>query len=286
MKILYVNNFKGVDYLNDLIFHGGRKLFGENLIESNHAYYMYDNLNPNDRNQLYGHGFTVTSNLAMINIDRNNLSEKISDHYFDLIFYGSIHRDNTYLDLVLKSYKKNEIIFLDGEDVLDVIEPLTHKGIYFKREMIEYNYKNPTIPISFAFPEELLIVEEPKKEQLLAKLTTAENGYLFYDQNEYYNEFKKSYFALTKKKAGWDCMRHYEIILNGALPLMKDFHELPKLTMVHWDRNLLKESIELFWSYRMESGQGNYNEIRSKFIEHAKKDLTTKAMFNYILEKI
>jgi hypothetical protein len=287
MKILYVNNFKGVDYLNDLIFHGGRKLFGENLIESNHAYYMYDNLNPNDRNQLYGHGFTVTSNLAMINIDRNNLSEKISDHYFDLIFYGSIHRDNTYLDLVLKSYKKNEIIFLDGEDELDVIEPLTHKGIYFKREMIEYNYKNPTIPISFAFPEELLIVEEPKKEQLLAKLTTAENGYLFYDQNEYYNEFKKSYFALTKKKAGWDCMRHYEIILNGALPLMKDFHELPKLTMVHWDRNLLKESIELFWSYRMENRQDNYyNEIRSKFIEHAKKDLTTKAMFNYILEKI
>jgi hypothetical protein len=277
----------GVDYLNDVIFHGGRKLFGENLVDSTFAYYMYDNLDPNIRYGLYGHGFTVTSNLPLIDIDRNNIEEKIRDHYYDLIIYGSIHRDQSYLDLVLATYKKNEIVVLDGEDELNIIESLTNKTRYFKREILEYNHKYPVIPISFAFPEELIVNEESEKVQLVARLTTAQNGRLFGTQEDYYEEFKKSYFALTMKKAGWDCMRHYEIVMSGALPVMKDLHELPKLTMIHWDRKLLRECIDFFWHFRMNNGQDNhYNDIRNRLLEHAKKDLTTTAMFKYILENI
>jgi hypothetical protein len=41
----------------------------------------------------------------------------------------------------------------------------------------------------------------------------------FYNtEEEYYNEYKKSYFAITTKKCGWDCMRHYEILANGCIP--------------------------------------------------------------------
>lgn len=287
MKILYINNFIGVDYLNDVIFHGGRKLLGENLVDSTFAYYMYDNLEYDTKYRLYGHGFTVTGNLPLIDIDRENIPKKISDHYYDLIFYGSIHRDKSYLDLVLKAYKRNEIVVLDGEDELDIIHDLTNKTKYFKREILEYNYKYPTIPISFAFPEELLFKEQVEKDQLVAKLTMAQNGRIFSKQEDYYHEFNRSYFALTKKKAGWDCMRHYEIVMSGALPLMKDLHELPKLTMIHWDRNLLKEVIEFFWHFRVDNGQNpHYFDIRNRFIEHAKKDLTTTAMFNYVLSKI
>jgi hypothetical protein len=287
MKILYINNFNSVDYLNDVIFHGGRKLFGSNCVDSTYAYYMYDNLDPNTKHCLYGRGFTVTCNLPIINVDRDNISQKISDRFYDLIIYGSIHRDRSYIETVLKSYKKNEIVFLDGEDGFELQSNLIGKGIYFKREMIEYNYKLPTLPISFAFPIELIRNTSIVKEQMVAKFTSAQNGYCFGDQEEYYNEYRKSYFGLTKKKAGWDCMRHYEIVLSGSVPVMKDLHELPKMTMVHWDRELLKMAVELFWSFRMNGLQDReYNDIRDAFINHAKNDLSTEAMFKYILNQI
>jgi hypothetical protein len=287
MKILYINNFKSLDYLNDVIFHGGRKLFGSDLVDSTYAYYMYDNIDYNTKCNLYGRGFTVTGNLPIIEVDRDNIVEKISDHFYDLIIYGSIHRDNSYIKTVLNYYKKNEIVFLDGEDGFELQLSLIGKGVYFKREMIEYNHKFPTLPISFAFPIELMRDTDIVKEQIIAKFTSAQNGYYFDTQEEYYNEYRKSYFGLTKKKAGWDCMRHYEILLSGAIPVMKDLHEIPKLTMVHWDRELLKIAVELFWNFRMDGLQDReYNDIRSAFINHAKNDLNTESMFRYILNQL
>ena len=32
----------------------------------------------------------------------------------------------------------------------------------------------------------------------------------------------ESYFGSTKKKAGWDCMRHYEIVASGAVPFFDE----------------------------------------------------------------
>ena len=37
-----------------------------------------------------------------------------------------------------------------------------------------------------------------------------------------------SWFGLTCKKGGWDCLRHYEIIAAGALLLFKDYNLKPK----------------------------------------------------------
>ncbi len=287
MKILYINNFAGVDYLNDVIFHGARTVYGEDVVESTHAFYMYDTLDLQVKSQLYGQGFTVTKLLPEVLVDREDIPQKIQDHFYDLVIYGSIHRDSSYLDLVLKSYKKNEIVILDGEDELYIREDLTTRGVYFKRELVDYNKEAPTLPISFAFPKELLIQEVSDKDQLVAKFTSAQNGYLFSTQEEYYQEFKNSYFGLTRKKAGWDCMRHYEIVMNGTLPLFKDLNQLPELTMVHWDRVLLQKCLDLFWEFRVGDGQiENYLALRSEILQHASSNLTTEAMFKYILEKL
>ena len=37
--------------------------------------------------------------------------------------------------------------------------------------------------------------------------------------------------AITYKKTGWDCMRHYEILMNGCIPLFLDIESCPKKIM-------------------------------------------------------
>ena len=37
---------------------------------------------------------------------------------------------------------------------------------------------------------------------------------------DYLEEYRGSYFALSTKKGGWDTFRHLEIVFSGAIPLM------------------------------------------------------------------
>jgi hypothetical protein len=294
MNILYINDFKGVDYLNDNIFHGGRSLFGEKFVESKDAWYMYDDLSTNDKSSLYGNGFTVAGKLPRIPIDTNNIQEKIKDKFFDLIIYGSIHRNLSYINDVIKTYKSNEVIFLDGEDETNIREDLIPYGVYFKRELID-EHSNSVHPISFSIPKELISIQ-PNKEKMLATTSSAQTGYIFHNEEDYYKDYKKSYFALTKKKAGWDCLRHYEIIMNGALPLFYDLHNLPKTIMTHWNKELLEESLHLFWDFKIHKQELDlnaksisdieYNNLRNSIIENLNNNLTTEKMFNYILSKL
>lgn len=48
----------------------------------------------------------------------------------------------------------------------------------------------------------------------------------------------RSLFAVTFKKAGWDCMRHLEIIAAGALPVFTDIADLPAGTMAAYPREV------------------------------------------------
>ena len=37
--------------------------------------------------------------------------------------------------------------------------------------------------------------------------------------------YSNSIFAITNKKLGWDCLRHYEILMNGCVPLYLDIKD-------------------------------------------------------------
>jgi hypothetical protein len=300
MKILHINNFNPPigsntfgDYQNDFVFHGGRSLFGEDYIDSSKATYLLKTFD-STTGGLYGNGFGFTRRLDDIEIDRENILEKIRDRYFDFVIFGSIHRDQTYLSEVLKSYPSNKIVFIDGEDHTDMILwGLTEKGIYFKRELI-YDNKN-LHPIGFGVPEDIIVDEEFTKNKLVSNLSMYEIGYSYNvnQEDEYYNEFKRSFFARTMRKAGWDSFRNYEIVASGALPLFKNYQDIPPLTMVHWDKNLLKESYDLFWRFDL-SGENesffpnidDYKSIRKEFLKMTKERLSTKSIFNNILEKL
>ena len=56
-------------------------------------------------------------------------------------------------------------------------------------------------------------------------------GYIFNDEESYYQEYGQSIFAYTYRKGGWESMRHYEIMCNGAIPYFIDIDKMPPHTM-------------------------------------------------------
>ena len=162
MKILFIsatseNNL--TDYMNDLILHGLRELYGNDVVDYPGCWYLYsDEVKKRnfDTNKLWGKGFNLNDSFQGYNlIDRNDISTKIKSKYFDLIIYGSIRRSSHFLDEVINN--NNKYIFIDGEDDRFIEERYTSKSIYFKRELLTEtsNIK----PINFSIPKNKIIKE-------------------------------------------------------------------------------------------------------------------------------
>ncbi|MDC3089659.1 hypothetical protein OA346_00200 [Candidatus Pelagibacter sp.] len=243
MKILYITNHQSLseqfnDYLSDLLLHGLREHFDINVIDFPGSWYLYKDESKKkelDTNKLWGKGFTIINTLNNYDsIDRNDIEKKIQTKYFDLIIYSSARRSKPFLDNVIKF--NNKIIFIDGEDDQFIDENLSKKGLYFKRELIK-DQKN-LLPIQFAIPKEKILKEvNTKPKYLLAPLIPGRlNTYIYNNEIDYYKMYQESIFALTYKKNGWDTLRHYEILMNGGLPIFLDIENCPVNTMKYFPK--------------------------------------------------
>lgn len=104
--------------------------------------------------------------------------------------------------------------------------------------------KNRTVliyPIGFSIPPSYVRAVVPPKGQALATVipglpstykympragnTAAELVAL---EREYYADMERSLFGLTWKKAGWDCLRHLELLASGSVPLFTDIDRAPR----------------------------------------------------------
>ncbi len=132
--------------------------------------------------------------------------------------------------------------------------PNAHKFfLYFKREwsleMLDYLYykllpdfiiKFLKFPknlrqISFSIPETKICNTIPIKTKLFAshivdpevrdRIMGSSINYLFDNEYDYYNDLKISKFAITTKRAGWDCIRHYEIAANRCVMCFKELEK-------------------------------------------------------------
>jgi hypothetical protein len=149
-------------------------------------------------------------------------------------------------------------------------------------------------PISFSIPHEKICDVDSVKTKILSNLIPGDNSTYIYDTEEdYYNEYKKSYFAITKKKGGWDCMRHYEILANGCIPYFINIEQCSINSMYSLPKKLLIEANILFDS---KFKNKNINEIteqeiyeygilQKKLLEYTKQNLTTDKTVEYILQK-
>lgn len=49
------------------------------------------------------------------------------------------------------------------------------------------------------------------------------------EEAEYHRAYRHAYFAVSRKKAGWDCLRHYEILAAGTVPLFLNVSHAPQV---------------------------------------------------------
>ena len=286
MKILYVTNHNEIaiasggfvnDYQNDLVFYGLRELYGDDVVDSTQIISLYrEHEGKIPSKHLWG-GMTAFWLIGNNNIDRTNIEEKIKDRYYDLIIYGAIKRCKDYYDIVSKYYPDNKVILIDGNDETE-LDPLYKKHLYFKRELIE---KHPNLlPITFGIPTSKLATPNKEKMQQYATCIPGQpETYIFNSERPYYEDYQKSYYGVTMKKAGWDCMRHYEILGNYCLPYFVGLEDCPKDTLSNFPKELLLEARDLAFNF----DESKYYNILDEVFEHTKNNLTTKNIAQNII---
>ena len=168
-------------------------------------------------------------------------------------------------------------------------------------------------PITFPIPEckiidDVKLEDSHSKTRWLAFIRPDRRGtYIYRDEKPYYNDYQNSFFACTSKKAGWDCMRHYEILANGCIPLFRDLDKCPENTMTHFPKQLVIEAMDNLLSDELRDSMVNnnryeqpndciipsvpftlekYDYYRMKLLEYVREHLTTVAMVKYILNTV
>ena len=327
LKILYFTNHQPLsdqynDYMSNLLLHGLREHYDKNVIDFPGSWYLYKDeskkKNLDSNNKLWGKGFTIRDILDDYNsIDREDIEKKIQKKYFDLIIYSSARRSKPLINEAIKY--NNQIIFIDGEDDQYIDKELIKIGKYFKRELIEKS--KDLYPIQFAVPKDKILNTiniEPKN--LLAPMIPGKSDtYIYESEKSYYEMYQNSIFALTYKKAGWDTLRHYEILMNGCLPLFLNVENCPTNTMVNFPKreiieikdkyeNILKRyfptkifkykflGFKRFSDFFFNLLSDNKNidfykndkdifELRTNLLSFTKKNLTTTQLAKYVINK-
>lgn len=297
MKILYIGTdvetpaHPLVDYQNDCLLIGLKELYGDDVVDVNRRKHLYTDYPEELVPKNYGKGFTVTRCIEEDNADRTDIENKIKSKYFDYVVYGSVWRNTDYLKLVLDNYDRNKIAFVDGDDQTKINHVVKHGTLYFKRELMYENnmefeqYFGNIIAIGFAFPTKKLNFKEKKTQYMSQSIPGNPRTYIFDNEQDYYADYQKSQFAITKAKAGWDCLRHYEIMGNGCMPLFENIQECPRHIMMHVPKALLTKI--MFWHVNDQKWlMREYNYYLEELQKYVVKFCTTEAVAKRFVSKL
>jgi len=281
MKILYLTKGDHVDYQDDCLLIGLRELFGEDVIDYNKREHNYVSYDKEAASKLYGMGMSVTRVLPDVEVDRTDITSKIKNKYFDYIVYGSIWRCNDYIQKILEYYPKNKVVAVDGEDETNIHKVFDLGIPYFKRELV-YNHQR-LFPISFAIPTCKVNFVKDKTRDIAICDPRDRSTYIYNNEVDYYNGYQEARLAVTIKKAGWDCMRHYEILANGCLPYFLDIAKCPDLTMTSFPKQLC---LNLNRDLNQMKPTLLYDKYAGVFADHLNKNNTTEALARQFTESI
>ena len=247
------------DYLSDSLFHGLRTLLGDRVVDYPKSEIAYSTYGEERIQTLYGHGFTLYGLLPDLPIERHDLLDRIHEHLFDVVIFGDIWRRFGLFVELFPALRKTRAVALDGNDS-ELVYPYAPKWwrrpqwwtlpradrrlTYFKRELtgrsraLRLLLGFPQLhPISFSIPEEKIVAEPPQKRNDFAshvvdpevadRLGRGTTSYSFDREEDYYRDLAEARYGITTKRAGWDCMRHYEIAANGTVPCFRDLDRRP-----------------------------------------------------------
>jgi hypothetical protein len=141
-------------------------------------------------------------------------------------------------------------------------------------------------PITFSIPSNKIVADVPSKTKFCSDsmpnlIPGRSQTYVYQNEEDYYKEYQSSFFAITTKKHGWDCMRHYEIMANGCIPYFPDIEKCPPNTMALLPKHLIVEGNKLYASKEIDG----CHDLIKRFLDFTRENLTTKRMAQYILDK-
>ena len=153
------------------------------------------------------------------------------------------------------------------------------------------------LPVSFAIPRENIVscptVKYRDYAQVIAgRLPTY--TFMARDEAEYTHAYRIARFAHTKKKGGWDCARHWEILAAGSVPFFEDIEQCPRHTLAQLPKSLLLEARHFpgtsFDSasdaLRIDHSAFNdsaYSILQQRLLHFARHRGTTETLARYIL---
>ena len=146
--------------------------------------------------------------------------------------------------------------------------------------------------IQFSISETKVVNAIPSKTRDFAHIVPGKlETYIYDNEHDYYKGYQESYYALTCKKGGWDCLRHYEILANGCIPYFTDLDQCPEETMAFLPKDLIKEAMHLEGVSYLHIDHSKFNkkryyEILNLLLEHTRTFLTSKNMARYVLNSV
>lgn len=271
MKILFLSD-DNEDYLADGILHGLKSIEAIDLIDypRKDVLYRQHKAKATQSNGVRGYGFTLYGRLndTTWDIDRSNIKKMLENCEFNLVIISNIWRQwGLMIQWEELLIKQERIVILDGDDdpryyprawtkyrrfglFPKLNNLLRHENNYiFKREWPMGNLKADSrvkiYPISFSVPRELVRInriDKTRKQKfqshivdhdMAKKLGRRDTNYVFQIEAEYHDDIWNSRFGITTKRAGWDCLRHYEIASNSAILCFKNLDQKPKNCAPH-----------------------------------------------------
>jgi hypothetical protein len=227
---------------------------------------------------------TLINDIALMR-DCNNLIHSNSSLCWIISFLSE--KEKRFIPFTPKIYmnQNQNLEKISQNDTLKYIDTLTHDEVF----KLNFNSNHTIFPLSFSIPDECVVNNIPNKTYLLASLIPGDiSTYIFKNKEKEYNEmYQKSRFAITKKKGGWDCLRHYEILMNGCIPLFENLNDCPNNTLTTYPKHLNDEAYELYNNWiENEEYIMKYNKLCEQFLEHTRNYCTTTYSVKYFLNNI
>lgn len=259
------------DYLSDGILHGLRALLGAAVVDYPRQDVLYRDARGTVRGggfTLYGllEDVAVDRHRALFRAAEDAAFDLV-------VFGDIWRTFGLFTEWAPRLQGRVPIVVLDGADRVEPYPyggfwwrrrawwalPRAHaRATYFKREISpwtgwfrSYLLVPPPLarhtvrwlrPTAFSVPAEKIVATPPAKDRdfashvvdpELAERVGGATAHVFADEDAYRADLQRSRFGITTKREGWDCLRHYEIAANGAVPCFRDLHRKPSACAPH-----------------------------------------------------
>jgi hypothetical protein len=144
-------------------------------------------------------------------------------------------------------------------------------------------------PTAFSIPAEKVAPIAPAKSKTFtthivdpeaaARIPGAQTQYAFQDEGDYYDDIRRSRFGITMKRAGWDCLRHYELAANGCVPCFRNLDKKPASCAPHGlsqDNCVVYQDFDNLNRQLSNLSEEQYRQLQNRAIQWARQNTTVE----------